>query len=578
MQIIALAPLSAAGESVTVSTVTADGAGNDYQYKQEYVAFIDGEGDASFGLSSTLPAGSQTIHLNFEVRLELPDNLPSGRTLVAWIGLGQDANYWAKDGNDVFFGIGLDPGNALVNVKEQPMAETSTSFESELSEAAAWASLEVATPDGFRTDGEGELRYACTMHVDFDRDGETDVTSTGSFMDSRWGLNLWLGLERWWDGAANTAGEQPLRASLNVVDNVVPMWNAAKVNGVTLTLTYDEVLDPTSVPAAGDFTVEVDGVEVNLANTTPVAVSCLTVTLSLASAVTDRQTVTVSYIAGTNLIRDAAGNDAANLANRAVTNTTPDTTAPTLNTATVNGATLTLTYDEALYPGSVPATGDFTVEVDGVEVNLANTAPVVVSDMTVTLTLASAVTPGQTVTVSYTAGTNPIRDLARNNPVRHLSGNDASNLTNQAVTNSFVIETGGNVVNISTRGLVGDGDEAMIGGFIVFDANQTVVVFAKASEDLPASLANKLEDAALTIENQDTGEVIMENDDWDDDPDQAQLIADLWGGTAPLVPGSTSSGAVLMVPAGNWTARVNAADGTASGGIAQIEVYEVQPD
>lgn len=153
-----------------------------------------------------------------------------------------------------------------------------------------------------------------------------------------------------------------------------------------------------------------------------------------------------------------------------------------------------------------------------------------------------------------------------------------SRLTFVTPAPGFEIETGGNVVNISTRGLVGDGDEAMIGGFIVYDANQTVVVFAKAAADLPASLANKLEDAVLTIENQATGEVIMENNDWDDDPEQAQLIADLWGGTAPLVPGSTSSGAVLTVPAGNWTAKVNAADGTASGGIAQVEVYEVQPN
>ena len=143
---------------------------------------------------------------------------------------------------------------------------------------------------------------------------------------------------------------------------------------------------------------------------------------------------------------------------------------------------------------------------------------------------------------------------------------------------TFMIETGGNVVNISTRGLVGDGDEAMIGGFIVFDDNQTVVVFAKGSDDLPAELTNKLADPVLTIENQATGEEIMVNDNWEDDPAKALLIADLWGGTAPLTPGSTSSGAVLTVPAGNWTARVNAADGTDSGGIAQVEVYEVQPD
>ncbi len=205
---------AAASDAVTV--VTAGATGDDYQYVQEHVAFIDGDDDDSFGLSRTLPAGSQTIHLNFEVQLELPDNLPSSRTLSAWVGLGQDADFWAKSGNDVFFGIGLDPGNAFVKVKEQPMADTTTSFESELSRAAARVSLEIATPNGFRTDGDGELRYTCTIKVDFDRDGQTDVTSTGSFMDSRWGLNLWLGLERWWSGAKDTAGEQPLRVSLNL--------------------------------------------------------------------------------------------------------------------------------------------------------------------------------------------------------------------------------------------------------------------------------------------------------------------------------------------------------------------------
>ena len=319
VQILALAPLSAAGESVIV--VTADGAGDDYQYKQGFVAYI-GPGDDVFGLGE-LPAGSQTIPLNFEVRLELPDNLPESRTLVAWVGLGDGADFWAEEGNDVFFGIGLDPQNALVKVKEQPMAETTTTFESELSSPAAGVSLEITTPSGFRTDGEGELRYACAINVDFDRDGQADVTSTGSFMDSRWGLNLHLGLERWWGGAADTAGEQPLRASLNVVDNVVPMLNTATVNGATLTLTYDEALDTTSVPAAGDFTVEVDGAEINLANTNPVAVSGMTVTLTLASAVTSGQTVTLDYTAGTNPIRDLAGNNASNLPDQAVTNTTP---------------------------------------------------------------------------------------------------------------------------------------------------------------------------------------------------------------------------------------------------------------
>ncbi len=219
--IIALAPLSAAGESVKV--VTADGTGDDYQYVQEYVAFIDGDDDDSFGLSSTLPAGSQTIHLNFEVQLELP-NMPrrGDKTLVAWIVLGHNAKRWAKSGNDAFFSIRLDPVNAGgVGVVEQPASfrrgTRTASFSRKLSRAAAKVSLEITTPDGFRTEGaEDELRYTCTMNVDFDQDGQTDVTSTGSFMDSKHGVNLWLGLERWWWKAGETASQTPLKLHLNL--------------------------------------------------------------------------------------------------------------------------------------------------------------------------------------------------------------------------------------------------------------------------------------------------------------------------------------------------------------------------
>ena len=109
---------------------------------------------------------------------------------------------------------------------------------------------------------------------------------------------------------------------------------------------------------------------------------------------------------------------------------TPDVTAPTLSTTTppsVNGATLTLTYDEALDMGSVPAASVFSVKVGGAPTQLANTDPVTVSGSAVTLTLASPVAAGTTVTVTYTAGTKPIRDAA---------GNPAANLNDRAVTNN----------------------------------------------------------------------------------------------------------------------------------------------
>jgi uncharacterized repeat protein (TIGR02059 family) len=101
-----------------------------------------------------------------------------------------------------------------------------------------------------------------------------------------------------------------------------------------------------------------------------------------------------------------------------------DTTPPTLSTAAIPsaGTTLVLTYNEALDTGSTPAAGAFSLSGTARTVS-----SVAVSGSAVTLTLSGAVAIGATVTVSYTAGGAPIRDVA---------GNNAANLSSQAVTNN----------------------------------------------------------------------------------------------------------------------------------------------
>ena len=103
-----------------------------------------------------------------------------------------------------------------------------------------------------------------------------------------------------------------------------------------------------------------------------------------------------------------------------------DTTAPSLSTATVDGTSLVLTYNEALDAGSEPATSAYSVSVN----SGTGVAPssVDVTGMKVTLTLATAVTAGQTVTVTYT--------VPSSNPVQDTSENDAAALTNQSVVNN----------------------------------------------------------------------------------------------------------------------------------------------
>ena len=208
----------------------------------------------------------------------------------------------------------------------------------------------------------------------------------------------------------------------NTLDTTAPTLTTAAVNGASLVLTYNEALDTGSTPAATDYTVTVARSQRTVSSVT---VRGSLVTLTLSSAVTDGEAVTVSYtVPGTNPVQDAAGNDAAALSNQTVTNNTAAGTAPTLSSATVNGVSLVLTYNEALDTGSTPDTNDYVVTVAGSQRTVSS---VTVNGTGVFLILSSAVTDGQAVTVSYTAGTNPVQDTA---------GNDAAALADQTVTNN----------------------------------------------------------------------------------------------------------------------------------------------
>ena len=126
-------------------------------------------------------------------------------------------------------------------------------------------------------------------------------------------------------------------------------------------------------------------------------------------------------------IRDADGNDA--LLAHATVPIDPDhvvdTVVPTFSSASVNAGSLVLTYSESLDEAAVPANGAYVLTAT------PGPAPVVsnvtISGTEVTLALNAAITRAQTVTVSYTPGTPPLRDVA---------GNNAALLSTGAVTNN----------------------------------------------------------------------------------------------------------------------------------------------
>uniref|UniRef100_UPI00036793D2 FG-GAP-like repeat-containing protein n=2 Tax=Aureimonas ureilytica TaxID=401562 RepID=UPI00036793D2 len=115
----------------------------------------------------------------------------------------------------------------------------------------------------------------------------------------------------------------------------------------------------------------------------------------------------------------------------ASTNIAIDATPPVLVSATVDGNSLVLTYSEALDAAHPPATNAFTVRAGGSLVAV-NAVAVDGAAKTVTLTLASTVTHGHSVTVSYNDPTTG--DDA--NAIQDQVGNDAVSLSESAVTNT----------------------------------------------------------------------------------------------------------------------------------------------
>ena len=121
-----------------------------------------------------------------------------------------------------------------------------------------------------------------------------------------------------------------------------------------------------------------------------------------------------------NAVGDSAPSDEA-------TGIPHETTPPELSTATVNGATLTLTYNEVLDEQSAPTLVSFAVTVNGMARGIES---VLVGNMAVTLALVSAVASEDTVTLSYTAPTDGTADR-----VRDLAGNAAASFAGQPVAN-----------------------------------------------------------------------------------------------------------------------------------------------
>jgi hypothetical protein len=122
--------------------------------------------------------------------------------------------------------------------------------------------------------------------------------------------------------------------------------------------------------------------------------------------------------------------------------------------------------------------------------------------------------------------------------------------------------------NISTRGIVGSGDAAMIAGFIIGGGDTTKVLVRAIGPSLSEfGVAGALADPALELRDAN-GSLIFSNDNWRSDQEQ-QIIA------SNMPPTNNKEAAIVArLQPGDYTAIVRGVGNTT--GVALIEVYNLE--
>ena len=262
----------------------------------------------------------------------------------------------------------------------------------------------------------------------------TDTSSPYSFgMDTK---TLSNGAHALVARAIDPSGNIGVSATVNVtVSNVTPPPPDTTPPSVTITLplpnaylagTYTVSVTATDNVGVVSSTLYVDGVSQGVDPTQPYSFSLNTLLFT-----DGLHTLVVTAI-------DAAGNTGTSTS----VPITVDNTTPVLSSASINGASLQLNYNETLNTASVPLTTAFSVKTDG---NSRTLNSVSISGLQVLITLSVAVLAANVVTVSYTAPTG-----TGAKPVQDQAGNNAANLTNQAVTNATPGDTTAPVITSMT--------------------------------------------------------------------------------------------------------------------------------
>jgi len=136
--------------------------------------------------------------------------------------------------------------------------------------------------------------------------------------------------------------------------------------------------------------------------------------------------------------------------------------------------------------------------------------------------------------------------------------------------NSKFPAVGPQALNVSTRGLVGTGDNVLIGGFIITGADPKTVVLRALGPSLSGfGLSGVLADPVLSVYTA-SGTLVATNDNWQSDPNHFVVESN---GLAPS--NLLESAAALSLVPGAYTVIVSGKDPTP--GIGLVELYDLSP-
>ena len=136
-------------------------------------------------------------------------------------------------------------------------------------------------------------------------------------------------------------------------------------------------------------------------------------------------------------------------------------------------------------------------------------------------------------------------------------------------------DSGPHLVNLSTRGYVGTGEEVLIGGFVIggrADLTKRILIRALGPSLADFGVSGGMYDPAMSLYDE-SGVVLLENDDWDNSNLQV-VIAEL--GYAPKV--RRESAMILDLTPGLYTVVVRPFENTdgQEPGVGLIEAYEIE--